>query len=375
MGNKQGKSSQKKEKHLLHYNKLDENKLWVFYPRSEKYECYPVFREEKPFFFGNLETVSIASKNRIYIIGGSYFKEQPEYRPDANDQSLVRAKKEVVLGNEIGVEGEEADLPELSETLYMRAERAAENMIPTDLVGYIDIKCIKKDKDADKLEFVQASIEPMPKPRTSHSMAFIYPFIYVIGGIVDNLPTKQNLKYDIEDNVWSDVAPIGFSSNLSSPAIVAYSKYILVFDCYSETQNIHRYQVDFDVWENIAFNTPEFKIPRSLNATAFRYDSNSILLVNGICQSRDESCHYYVYDIEKEMFIADRSDRKLEISVKDRQGERDYSSSGKVFSQLNADGKVKVFHSSSFYWDVLQMYLVRISKSKSVGFAGCLSKR
>lgn len=152
----------------------------------------------------------------------------------------------------------------------MRADRIAESMTPTDLVGYIQIKQISHAKEAEKLEFTCASIEPMPKPRTSHTMAFSDPYIYVIGGIVDNLPTNTNLKYDIEDNVWSEIAQLGFSSNLSSPAIVTYGKYLMVFDCYSDSQNIHRYQIDFDVWENIAFNTPGFSIPKSLNATAFR---------------------------------------------------------------------------------------------------------
>lgn len=42
----------------------------------------------------------------------------------------------------------------------------------------------------------------------------------------------------------------------------------LEFAC--DSLNIHRYQIDFDVWENIPFNTPGFSIPKSLNATAFR---------------------------------------------------------------------------------------------------------
>lgn len=80
MGNKSGSGSGKKENHIVHYHKLDENKLWVFYPSSELYECYPVFIGDQPFFFGNLETVSVSKKNRIYIVGGTYFKESPKYR-------------------------------------------------------------------------------------------------------------------------------------------------------------------------------------------------------------------------------------------------------------------------------------------------------
>lgn len=94
MGNK-GSKAAKKEDHLLHYHKLDENKLWVFYPSSEKYECYPVFREEEPFFFGNLETISVPQMSRIYIVGGSYFKQVPKFAANTEHLKLKMSKDAV----------------------------------------------------------------------------------------------------------------------------------------------------------------------------------------------------------------------------------------------------------------------------------------
>lgn len=157
-----------------------------------------------------------------------------------------------------------------NETLYARAEKAAEYMTPVDLVGYIDLAPIKSSSEGERLLFTIDNCEQLDKARTSHSMVYLHPYIYVIGGIVDNIPTHTCKKFNVIDGVWHNVASIGFYGTLSSPAVVGYDKYILVFDCYSEQQAIHKYQVDFDIWENIAFNTPGFRIPKSLNSMAFK---------------------------------------------------------------------------------------------------------
>lgn len=92
MGNKKATP----EKHILHYHKLDENKLWVFYPSTEYYDCFPVFFQEKPFFFGNLETVSIPGVNRVYIVGGSGFKRMPEFSQGGDPHQLSKYQKKVL---------------------------------------------------------------------------------------------------------------------------------------------------------------------------------------------------------------------------------------------------------------------------------------
>lgn len=270
MGNKLGKKESPKESHFLHFHRLDENRLWVFYPRSEMYDCFPVFADDQPFFFGNLETIGVPKANRIYIIGGHWFKQNPTYRTSGDEGQLSKFQKKAKAEGETQETPQEIEDEIATEHLYARAEQAAEHMAPTDLVGYIELTRPSIKEEAHKLMFTSASLERLPKPRTNHSMIFLHPFIYVIGGIVDNLPTQSGLKYDIEMNVWSDIATVGFSGNLSSPAIVGYGRHIFLFDCYSEYQCVHKYQTDYDVWENIPFNTPDFKIPRSLNALAFR---------------------------------------------------------------------------------------------------------
>lgn len=96
--------------------------------------------------------------------------------------------------------------------------------------------------------------------------------------------------------------------------------------------------------------------------------------MNGITESKDLSSFFYIYDIEKEVFIQDRSDRKLAQTYKDRQGNRDYASQSKVFCQLS-EGQVKYFNKSSCYWDVLPLNLITITKEKLDLTGGCCSKR
>lgn len=139
-------------------------------------------------------------------------------------------------------------------------------MIPTNLVGYININ----NMSDNKLFFEHEDCDDLDKARTSHSMVFHSPYIYIVGGIVDNLPDRNCKKFHVYDKVWCDIAPIGFSGNLTSPAIIAVDDYLYVFDTYSPSQSIHKYSIGYDIWTNLAFKTTDFKIPRSLNANIYR---------------------------------------------------------------------------------------------------------
>jgi len=66
MGGKQGKS----EKHMLHYHRPDENKLWLYLPNREVFKCYPCFMKDIPFFFGGVETISVPPLGAIFVVGG-----------------------------------------------------------------------------------------------------------------------------------------------------------------------------------------------------------------------------------------------------------------------------------------------------------------
>lgn len=88
-----GGNSSSKEGHLLHFHKSHENKLWTFFSQTETFSCFPVFRDNGPFFFGNLETISVPPINTIFVVGGSGFRENPEHqRLDDYEDRLIEVR-------------------------------------------------------------------------------------------------------------------------------------------------------------------------------------------------------------------------------------------------------------------------------------------
>ena len=75
-----GTGHSSKPQHLLHFHRTHLNKLWVFQPKTETFSCFPVFKESGPFFFGNMETISVPPLNTIFVIGGSGFSEDPKHQ-------------------------------------------------------------------------------------------------------------------------------------------------------------------------------------------------------------------------------------------------------------------------------------------------------
>lgn len=88
------------------------------------------------------------------------------------------------------------------------------------------------------------------------------------------------------------------------------------------------------------------------------------MLMSGITENKEHSIYYFMFDIEKEVFTQERSDRKLIHPFRDRQGNRDYSSAGKIFCQLS-EGKIKCFDKKTYYWDNLNIYLMKVEKNSS----------
>ena len=95
-----------------------------------------------------------------------------------------------------------------------------------------------------------------------------------------------------------------------------------------------------------------------------RFDSDTLMLMSGFTENKEHSIYYFMFDIEKEVFTQERSDRKLIHPFRDRQGNRDYKSQDKIFCQLS-EGKVKCFNKKTYYWDNLSIYLMKIEKNSS----------
>lgn len=143
--------------------------------------------------------------------------------------------------------------------------KAAELLQPTSLVGVIKI-----DDNLPILNFSRDDCEQLDKARTSHALIFRDPYIYMIGGIVDSMPTATCKKFHVEDKAWSDICSIKVYGALTSPGVIAEQDCIYVFDSYSETQTVYKYSIEFDAWDNLAFKTGDFTIPRSIHCTAFK---------------------------------------------------------------------------------------------------------
>ena len=126
------------------------------------------------------------------------------------------------------------------------------------------------EKHLECLGFSTDGCEQLDKPRTAHSLIYLDPYIYLIGGIIDSMPTPTCKRFHVKDKVWSDIASIKFYGALSSPAVIAEGDNIYVFDCYSETQTVFKYSIEFDAWDNIAFTTQDFTIPRSIHSSVFK---------------------------------------------------------------------------------------------------------
>lgn len=131
----------------------------------------------------------------------------------------------------------------------------------------------------------------------------------------------------------------------------------------------------YDVWEDLNFKTSNFKMYKSVNANVFRISKNKLLFINGNTEDKETLINYYLYDIGKEKFIQERSDKKLGQFVIDNQGNKNYSNGNKIYAYLT-DKKVRVFYKDLWYWDNLDVYLMKIEKNKNQGKGlGCCSKR
>jgi hypothetical protein len=148
---------------------------------------------------------------------------------------------------------------------------------------------------------------------------------------------------------------------------VNVENHLYVFDSYSREQCIHKYSITYDIWESIEYKTVNFDIPRTNNNMAFRFSDTQILLLNGNINSNkslslENKMTYHIYSLEKEIFTQERIDKKLINSCGDRQGNKDYRYSQKVFCQLT-DRTIKCFHKQNYMWDCLPVHVVKIKKN------------
>lgn len=81
--------------------------------------------------------------------------------------------------------------------------------------------------------------------------------------------------------------------------------------------------------------------------------------MNGETGSNEKNINYYLYDMERDKFIQERSDKKLLGFDTDSQGNKNYSKVNKIYTSLSSK-KVKVFYKDLWYWDNLEVYLLKL---------------
>ena len=59
--------------------------------------------------------------------------------------------------------------------------------------------------------------------------------------------------------------------------------------------------------------------------------------------------------------MQERTDKKLLSCLKDRQGNKNFRSSDKIYCQLN-EKQIKVFCKKTYYWDVMEIYQLKVVK-------------
>jgi hypothetical protein len=63
--------------------------------------------------------------------------------------------------------------------------------------------------------------------------------------------------------------------------------------------------------------------------------------------------------LTSDKFVQERTDKKLMLSIRDKQGHKDYSTSDKIYCQLNQK-QIKIFCKKTYYWDVMDIYQLKI---------------
>ena len=396
-----GNSSSKLSKyHLLHYTIPDENKLYIFDTNNEQLYCVPVFLEGKPFFFGNLKTIICPQRQCLVIMGGREIKKQQLFKyikhqkvpskifsSDESNSEIERSRsrsrnKSKNTSSLFDIENpENLEVSEIERhidsgiSLFAKiVDYNSEKMLQdSTFVGIIDFRNPK----SARFNVEQQNIPQLEKTRINHSLVYTYPDVYLLAGFENKKPSKSCLKFNILETSFTEIASIGLKSDIRNAASIVIDDMIYVFDSFNSPSFIHKYNMTFDVWEDIRYKTPGFKISKSINANVFRLNKEQLIYINGETGDKNSNINYYIYDLVKDKFVQERSDKKLIGFLVDDQGNRNYSKSTKIYFQLS-DKKVKVFYKDLWYWDTLDVFILKLKQEKPVKKfkgPGCCGKR
>lgn len=303
---------------LLHYYNFGENKLYVFLPTTKEFFCFSIFyTSKKKFIFYADSSISLPN-GIIYLIGGERL---------SNPEEINKISKAIS---------------------------------PTDNVMKIDLNNHKNFSIDLRENEEKILLKNLPQPRNFHGMVYILPYIYVIGGLVDNISTRKCYKYHTSDDKWEEINELSADvCNLGEPGMININnEYIYVFDSVAKEQTIHKYSVKNDKWNILPYRTNGFTVIRSVSSNIFQISNQTLLIVNGMVKDDANEGYYYFYDFISDKFILQKKHSVLNNWLHDRQGVKDYSNKI-VYCMLN-EKKTKAFDFNSMEWYDYELTLRQI---------------
>ena len=64
---------------MLHFSKPDENKLYLFDTNYERLYSFSVYKDQRPYFLGGMESINIPNRQCIFIMGGLEVDSKAKY--------------------------------------------------------------------------------------------------------------------------------------------------------------------------------------------------------------------------------------------------------------------------------------------------------
>lgn len=296
---------------LLHHYPFGDNKLYIYLPRLNEFYCFSIFYCNRKFIFYADNSISLPT-GQIYFIGG---------------ERLSDPMKDNIL----------------------KAVSPSDNVLAIDLNKHHNFRI-----DLEKSE----SENFLPEPRSFHGMVYVDPFIYVMGGVVDNQFTHRCYKYDVQEKKWSEIAEMVQNiCHVTEPGIISlHNELIYIFDSYGKNQTIHKYFISEDKWLTIPYETNGFHVLPAISSIVFQISEQNLILINGMM--KDNEGYYYFFDFTKDKFILEQKNKVLKAWTHDRQGDRNYS--GFPLYCMNNDKRVKIFDTVQLEWREEEIFLTKI---------------
>lgn len=303
-----------KNRRFLHFYRFFENKLHTFFPDPHYQLTFEIFLNGRKFKFYLQESISLPT-GAVYLIGGR----------------TVAQSEESISGG-------------LNDSVLSLNNTSSNYTLATTS----DVYKINLNRNKSmKIEISKSKpCPPMPEPRHNHLLIYSAPYIYVIGGkINDTTPTRSCLRFHTKQKTWSkirdlDLAATGLT-NLSGLAINtdgyrASGKRLYIFDTtVSPLPSIFQYNIETDNWMQmvISFKNKDLRIPTSLNCSLFQISSDKLMIFSGahIVDQRQQEGFSYTFDLATEKIENFREEKQLDFMLVDKQGDRNYSKEQNVY--------------------------------------------